>query len=145
MKKSIHILILLSMIFLSCNVSPVDIQYDYDQCHACKMTISDSRFGCEYVTTKGKIFKYDAIECLVRDINKLDKADIAYTMVTHFDTPKKLKPAEESYFFISKDRPSPMGAFLSAYESRSAVDQLSQELNGQVFNWQELLKYEIFN
>ncbi len=40
------------------------ILYSQDACHHCKMIISDKRFGAEFVTEKGKIYKFDAIECL---------------------------------------------------------------------------------
>jgi len=136
---------LLMISLFSCSVSPVEIEYDYDQCHACKMIISDSRFGCEYVTTKGKIYKYDAIECMARDIKKLNSEDLAHIMVTHFYTPKKLEDANNSYFLISKERSSPMGAFLSAYKNLDDIKKDFSNQDAMILSWNELLNHELFD
>ena len=57
---------LLGLIFISaCTVEPQPIQYGRDNCAFCKMTIVDGRYGSELVSSKGKVFKFDAVECLI--------------------------------------------------------------------------------
>ena len=41
--------------FLSCATGPEPIRFGKDNCHSCKMTLTDKRFGAEIVTKKGKV------------------------------------------------------------------------------------------
>ncbi len=111
-----YLIPILVIFFLSsCNVEPQTIEYGADQCASCKMIISDSRFGCELVTTKGKIYKYDAIECLVPEVLKNGTDHYAYILVTDFYNPGNLLTAYDARFVIDPEIPSPMGGNLSAY------------------------------
>ena len=138
-------LLLLTGLFINaCTTAPSDIEYGEDQCHACKMMIADSRFGAELVTAKGKIQKFDAIECLVPELNKHGEDHYAHIMVTNFNQPGTLIDATKSTFLISNNRPSPMGGFLSAYASASEAEAAEAEYKGQVFSWENLKKQEQF-
>lgn len=122
----------------SCTVEEQPINYNEDQCFACKMMISDQKFGAELVTTKGKVFKYDAIECMVRDVIKNKDTEYALFLVTDFHQPGQLINAENATFVISSDRPSPMGAFLSAYETASQIENEIKAPPSVIYNWNEL-------
>ena len=112
------------LLLISCNIKPQPIEYGVDQCAACKMIISDSRFGCELVTTKGKVFKYDAIECLIPDVLKNGTDHYQYIMVTDFYNPGNFLTSYDARFIIDPDVPSPMGGNLSAY-NKSNLDDLN--------------------
>ncbi len=142
-----NIVQLLSAIFLlfllSCSVEPKPIDYNADQCHACKMMISDSRFGSELVTTKGKVYMYDAIECLVPEVVKNGQDHYALLLVSNFNVPNQLIDATTSTFLISKQRPSPMGGNLSAYETEQLAKEAFKSTGGEVLSWSALLtKYQ---
>jgi copper chaperone NosL len=61
--------ILLVLLLLACNPESQPINYGADMCEFCRMSIVDQRFGSEIVTQKGKVYKFDAVECM---INYLD-------------------------------------------------------------------------
>ncbi len=132
------ILICMAFLFASCGVKPKPINYNEDQCHACKMIISDSRFGAELVTKKGKIYKYDAIECMVPVIRSNSEDDYAYIMVTDFHKPGKLIDATSATYLQSENLPSPMGGCLSAYKDPVAGVKAEVEFSGEVYKWNEL-------
>jgi copper chaperone NosL len=138
MLKYICIYLFAGFLLVSCNISPKEINYNGDQCDACKMMISDKRFGAELVTQKGKITKYDAIECLVEVVSKKGEQEYKHIMVTHFDNPSILQDAKTSIFLIEPTRPSPMGANLSAYDSRDKLADFEGS-SALVLNWEELL------
>ena len=58
-------LILALALFLSCNTEPVPLRYGKDACHLCKMTLMDKKFGGELVTGKGKVYKFDDVNCMI--------------------------------------------------------------------------------
>ncbi len=148
MKKSLpkYTLLFLAIVLIAaCEISPVAIDYNEDQCHACKMMIADTRFGAELITKKGKVYKFDAAECMVRELNQKGQDFYELVLVTDFKQPKKLIDARAASFLISKQLPSPMGADLSAYASEAMAKAAVAEKGGQVFSWEQLKKIKQFN
>jgi copper chaperone NosL len=135
-------LILVLMALAACSKNgPQPIDYGNELCHLCKMTISDSRFGSQLVNTKGKAFKYDAVECLADDYRLNWKSeDVKATYVTDFLQPGTLVPAEDAIFLRSEGVPSPMGAFLSAYSDLEQARSQLQTHSGELLDWPEMLQ-----
>ena len=125
----------------SCQVKVEDIRFGEDQCHFCKMVISDPKFGSELVTEKGKVYKFDAAECMVSYLKNASDIQQEYAFVTAvaYDTPHELHDVNELIFLISPEIPSPMGAFLSAYESEEVAYDKQKENGGSLYNWKEVL------
>jgi len=103
------------------------------------MKISDVRFGAEMVTRKGKIYKYDSAECLVRNYIEQTNPDYAFILVTDYARPQTLIDAKTATFFISENQNSPMGGNLSAYANADIATRTLSEKGGRTLNFQELL------
>ena len=56
----------------------------------------DQKFGGELVTTKGKVYKFDDINCLFNFYNggSVNKKDFRFKLVVDFSQPEKLIDAE---------------------------------------------------
>lgn len=130
-------LITVVLILVKCTPTPEPINYGSDACQFCKMGIMDQRYGAELVTTKGKKYKFDAIECMVHFMQEHDDS-YAFVLVNTFDQPGELSPAEKSKFLISKNLPSPMGMYLTAFSSEEVAYKMQKQKNGQLFDWIEL-------
>ena len=102
------------------------------------MTIVDQQHASELVTQKGKVFKFDAIECMINYQKNDQNATYAYELVNVYETPKELISANESHFLISKALPSPMGAYLTAFKSESAAKEFQKEKGGELYTWHSL-------
>jgi copper chaperone NosL len=129
---------------VSCSSEPVPIQYGRDSCIRCRMIITDTRFGTEIVTKKGKVLYFDSIECLMRyyQSDRCDKTQTGHIMITDASAPGALIPAEQSAYLISENYPSPMGDNLSGFATVQSRDQFLKEYGGQGYSWAELvLKY----
>ena len=124
----------------SCSIQPEPILYGEDNCVACQMTIMDRRYGTEIVTDKGKVYKFDSIECLVEFIEENENKGTEFTLVlfTPFDQPGKLVDAYESYVLQSRNLPSPMGMYLTAFETESAAMNFKEQYGGKVYCWDGL-------
>ena len=138
MKTILGIAILTLVLVTSCKIEPEQINYGKDACHFCKMTIVDNQHASELVTAKGKIYKYDAIECMINDLKKRDTAEVGLLLVNDYSKPGELISAELATFLISEGVPSPMGAFLSAFSDKSAAEAVKSENGGELFDWQEV-------
>lgn len=85
------------------------------------MTIVDKQHAAELVSAKGKVFKYDAIECMINDLKKKKDLEIGLLFVNDYASPGTLIDAKIATFLISEQIKSPMGAFLSAFEKKKKL------------------------
>lgn len=127
------------LLFLSCNVTPQPINYGSDGCHYCKMTIVDKVHAAEVVTKKGKVYKFDATECMVNFMKEFDTSEIELYLSNNYTEPEALIDATKATFLISENIPSPMGAFLSAFENKEDAEKFQTEKGGDIFTWETLL------
>jgi len=134
-------LLLLLLLFFNCNVSPKAIDYGHDACHFCKMTIVDKLHAAEIVTKKGKIYKFDATECMIHFLEDVDQSTTQMFLTNHYLEPETLIDATKATFLISKNIPSPMGAFITAFENKTDAETVQSEKNGTLYTWEELLKH----
>ncbi len=142
MKSLKHFLIYgLLLVLCSCNLSPKLIDYGNDGCHYCKMTIVDKVHGAEIVTTTGKIYMFDAMECLINFMSEFDKEDIAQYHTNNYLNPELLIDARKATYVICEKIPSPMGAFLTAFRTEDAALAIIEDKGGQSYSWNELLEY----
>jgi|SaaInlV_135m_DNA_3_1039749.scaffolds.fasta_scaffold12485_2 copper chaperone NosL len=122
----------------SCSIEPKEINYGSDDCHYCKMHIVDRQHAAEIVTTKGKVFVYDAIECMLNEMARTDVEKYELYLTNVFNTPSDLYNAKECTFLISKALPSPMGRNLTAFKTKELALQAKIEKGGQLYNWNEI-------
>lgn len=134
------------MAFFACQPTVEPIQYGSDKCDFCRMTIVDNKFAGEIVTKKGKMHKFDATECMAHFLDQQvdDESKIEMILSTGFDEPGKLVAADSCVFLKSKDMPSPMGAFLNPFHSKSAAEHTQQQNGGEILTWEQV-RQEIKN
>lgn len=123
---------------LSCSVQPEPIQFGKESCHFCKMTIVDQQHAAQMVSKKGKQFKYDAIECMLNDLSESKNSEaIGIFLVSNYGE-STMTNAESATYLISKKIKSPMGAFLSAFQSQENAKTTWNEVGGELYTWQEI-------
>ena len=123
---------------VSCKVEPQKIEFGKDQCSFCVMNIVDKTHAAQYVTKKGKQFKFDAIECLVNDLSEKTEDDLAFLLVSNYDNPGEMIDARAASYIITPAIKSPMGANLSALSSTEKASELQQKHGGNLFTWESL-------
>ncbi len=139
--KNIFIVLtsLLVLALYSCSVEPVEIDYGNVHCMHCDMTVVDRNHSAEYVTTKGKAFVFDAIECMVRTINeKNNESDLAFILVADYANPGTLIDVNSATFMINENIKSPMGANLSAFSTYELAKNVQDKQGGALYHWDEL-------
>src|SRR6185436_10723719 len=99
MKANI-LICLFAISLLSCNVKPEPLTMGKDACYTCKMTLMDNKFGAEIVTKKGKIYKFDDLNCMINFNNSgyEPKENIEQRLVVDFTQTDKLIDATKTYY-----------------------------------------------
>jgi copper chaperone NosL len=143
MKKRFLTLLLIALGTVACRPEPEAIRFGEDQCAYCKMMIADSRYGAELVTEKGKVFKFDAAECMVNYMQEGagTETEYAFTLAIAADTPGELHPVEEMSFLVSPNKPSPMGANLTGFSSLEIAEAAREENGGTLLDWEGVVDY----
>jgi copper chaperone NosL len=126
---------------LACSSEPEPIVYGTDACHACKMTLMDKKFGAELVTQKGKVYKFDDVNCMLNFFNdpENNSEQFKYKLVVDFSQPEKLIAASDAFFLKSDKIKSPMASEIAAFESKDSMEKLKKEWNGIYLVWGEVV------
>ncbi|MCX6350459.1 MAG: nitrous oxide reductase accessory protein NosL [Bacteroidetes bacterium] len=142
-KKKKPALVMASIFFLasfsltSCSTKPEAIQYGEEACSFCKMGISDVKFGAEIITTKGKIYKFDALECML-NYTKLSGDEVKAKYVIDASAQGKLIEAKNAFYMYSQEMKSPMGTNISAFENKAKLIEAIAKYGGKELSWQDL-------
>jgi copper chaperone NosL len=141
--KTLKILTLLfCCLIAACSHGPEPIRYGKDACTHCKMTIMDKRFAAELITAKGKVFKFDASECMAGFLkeNPAIATDLkSVFLVNDFIGSGKFRDARKSFFLRDSALSSPMGGNLAAFLSRSAAEAAKKNNSAEIYDWPSLL------
>jgi copper chaperone NosL len=132
----------LSFLLAACGQSgPAPIHWGEDACNHCKMTLVQKGYAAQRINEKGKVFRYDAIECLTGELEQspLRPGERAY--VSDRSRPDAtLLPAEDAVYLHGDDVPSPMGGGLAAFASPDSARAWQARLGGEVLTWRELVE-----
>lgn len=128
-------------VMLSCSVEPEPLQYGQDACHTCKMTLMDRKFGAELVTEKGKIIKFDDINCMLTYYHsgEVDPSSFSHRLVVDFTQPGKLIEAPHAFYIKSPGIKSPMASQVAAFEKKESMEKYQKDLKGIYLVWGELV------
>lgn len=129
------------MMAAGCTPKSEPIVVGKDACAECKMTIADSKFGGEIVTTKGKVFKFDDVHCVAAFLKNrsVELSDIHETLFVDYLNPTKLVNVKNAEFVLSSQLKSPMNGNAAAFASKAAAEKTSREFDGsKVTNWATL-------
>lgn len=139
-KNAAVMLMLLSTTVISCSVEPEPLHFGKDGCHACKMTLMDRKFGAEIVTKKGKVYKFDDVNCLLNFYNGGDIApeNVSQILIVDFAKQEKLIDATKALYVKSEAVKSPMASNVAAFGSVEDLRNLNAEWNGIQLNWEQL-------
>lgn len=142
--KTFQLLAIAALCLLcACSRTPEPIQYGKDACAHCRMTIMDKRFAAEVITEKGKVFKFDAAECMAGFLKEnpgIESNEKSIFLVSDFNHPGQFVDARKSLFLNDNSLSSPMGGNLAAFSSQSYAEARRKDKAAIIYNWPQLLK-----
>jgi len=135
--------VLLVILFVAftygCTVEPEPLIYGTDICHTCKMTLMDPKFGAEIVTKKGKIYKFDDVNCMLGFYHSdfEEQGNIAHLLVINFAQPTQLIDATNSWYLKSELIRSPMASGIAAFAIEEEYSPYKKEWKAILMSWGE--------
>ncbi len=137
--------IFIVILLISCerSVKPEQINYGADSCDYCRMIIADAGFSAQLKTKKGKVYKFDSIECLAAFVlsKRVKEEEILAMWVADFANKDSFIRVEKAKFLVSENLRSPMGLNISAYSSEEDLQKAFRNFGGTVMSWEEVLSY----
>lgn len=132
--------IILSLLLASCSTGPEPLHFGKDACHACRMILMDNKFGAEMVTQKGKVYKFDDLNCLMSFYNSgsVPSTEVKHVVVVDFSNPAKLIDARKALYVQSESIKSPMASSVAAFGASANLEKLNEAWKGTVLTWEEL-------
>lgn len=127
--KKIFLLLFFASYLTACEAQPEPIRYGKDACHLCKMTLMDKRFGAEILTKKGKVYKFDDLNCLVNFLKNKTVAEdqIAMKLAVDF-TNSNFVEIEKAFFYQSSvSFRSPMRADVATFADKRMAEKVVAE------------------
>ncbi len=142
-KKITHIGIIALLFFsfglIACDSGPEKINYGSDNCAECNMGIMDRNYGSELITGKGKVYKFDSIECLASFIIKKEAKSVKSIWVANFRNPDEFIEAEKAIYIKNDKIHSPMGLNVLALNSQKDKSDIINAYGGEVLEWKDIL------
>ena len=106
------------------------------------MTISDSKYGGEIITKKGKTYKFDDIHCIVSFENNsaFNKTEINHTYYVNYEDPHDFLESSHAFLLRSSKFNTPMAGNVAAFKSKQSLNNAAAKFAGDEINETELLK-----
>lgn len=130
------------LVFQGCGkAGPVPFFWGEDACHHCKMTLVQKGFAAQRINDKGKVYKYDAVECLLEDIKAKPLRPGESALVSDLSRPVAALSDAHSVFFLKGGKvASPMGGALAAFQTRDSAIAYQAKVGGALLDWNGLQK-----
>ncbi|RXK52595.1 nitrous oxide reductase accessory protein NosL [Aquirufa rosea] len=139
-KSPRSVLSFLPLVFLlnSCQDEVKPIQVGRDNCHFCKMGISDIRFASAILTQQGKTYPFDDIKCLLNYLSTDKDIKVKDIYVSNFSGKHELVKASSAYFLASPSLGSPMAGNLAAFQDKNELIKNNQAFVGEEKTWESI-------
>lgn len=125
-------------LLLACGTrGPRPIALGQETCSHCHMTVVESRFSAQAITTTGKAYVFDDVGCLVNWLTEQSGPPAGAWVWSTIDGEGWL-PAAEARYVQSDSLHTPMGSGLAAIGQGPGGDSLRVRLAGRLLTWDEV-------
>ncbi len=117
---------------------PRPIALGQDQCHYCKMEITDARYGAQVVMRTGRVQVFDSVECLAAFVGSAPAESIASVWVADVAAPATFVRAEQAGYLLDGVLRGPMGRAVS-FATPAAAAAEGARTGGVTVSWRALV------
>ena len=139
---SLAALLALLVLLAACSApKPVPIVIGEDLCVFCEMLVSDPRYPAQLVSTTGKAYTFDSLECMLAFLHEgeVDADDVHSMWVTDFKQPGTLLEVEKARYLRSGELRSPMGLNVTAFRTLDELEDVRADVGGVEVRYADLM------
>lgn len=135
------LLIPASLLLASCQTGPKEIPFGKAACDQCRMTIMDNKYGTELISTKGKVFFFDDLTCLLeyKKANTGTEIKEGSIYISDFTGSGKLLSPESAAFAKGGNLRGPMGGDIAAFASKADRDAFIKDNKSMAVEWKTIV------
>lgn len=128
------------IVFSACSRQPQPIHYGMEECSECKMIIMDKKFGAEIISTKGKIYKFDDLICLIEFLSNktIAENEISRKLVINYQQENSFLAVEKATYYVSDNLHSPMNGNAAAFSDKEVAQKSQTGKQGDFMDWNEV-------
>jgi copper chaperone NosL len=126
------------VVLTACGRTPPPIAYGEQGCDYCRMEIVDERYGGQLVTTTGKVYSFDSVECLAEFAATVDGSTVRMIRVADFSAPGTMVRAEDARFYRDERRSGPMGGGWLAISGTTDSSWVALNVDGDALRWDDV-------
>ena len=118
---------------------PTPILWGEDTCHFCKMSLVEKGFACERINSKGKVYIFDSIECLLADLKAKPFRIGEHIYVSDWSRSNApMLDATLATFLSGGTISSPMGKALASFGLKDSALAFQNRVGGKIVAWERL-------
>jgi copper chaperone NosL len=107
------------------------------------MTIVDPKWGAEIITDKGKVYKFDVVECMlsyyIYEMHK-NRNKVSSFWTINYLNPGEFIEAETALYYRSPEFHSPMGLNAVSLKKGEDISKLNLAKSPEKLEWEGMLK-----
>ena len=137
-------LLAILLVLPGCDNGPQPIVYGKDDCSNCRMILADKHYGTQFISGKGRIFKFDDVNCMIEfmaaEPAKSDTSGKAF--IVDFYRSNEFLAVRDAVFLKHPKLRSPMGSHIAGFVSVEAAGVVKKDLGGggRILKWADVLK-----
>lgn len=126
------------LMFSSCDQKPQPVRLNKDNCAFCEMTISDLRFATELITSKGRVYKFDDLSCMIRYMKENANQAHKGIYISDFLPPHALTDVNTMTLIEGDKVQSPMGGNMAAFSNADSAAHWMGKMEAAGIEWSSL-------
>lgn len=134
-----------AFLFLFCGIlsacnrdhGPEPVELGRDQCHTCRMSIVNARYGGQVRTKFGKLYKFDSLDCLIGFYRTQEGVQV---YLPNFTNPGTFIAAESASIVELETKDAPMGSRFVAFPSLVDAQKVLGQKELHLKAWSELVQ-----
>ncbi len=132
---------MLAVVVTGCAIEPQPVHLGSEECAHCRMVITEPQFAAQALNSKGRAFKFDAVECLANWVVTGEGAEIELhsLWVADHEEPNSWLRVEQARFLRTDAVHTPMGAGVVALRDGQAAREQQQMRGGEILDWNGVL------
>lgn len=137
-------LVLIAIVTLPQSSTEWRVEYGKSECAYCRMIIDHKGYGGELQATAGRVFVFDAIECIAASYathHNAQASDVKAIRVVNYSKPGTLLPLAKATLARISSVHSPMGLNIIALPSRSSAMNMKKTKEDAILSWNECVEF----